>query len=294
MVFTRWVTVFVEPGSSLPDVFHEQNDNRNTQFLTPSQLPNEKTDLLSIAEAPGSRNLRQPDSRVAAMSPERPLPGIEYLGIVDKSPPHIYYNHCGKCESYWPRNKWLWRRHCFDDLQADHGYIIPAISQAFVCDRESREILFRSVTGIGNGEVERTAGASGPHWTEDFNWALAMRHGDPAGTWVTETRVFFFDFSVEMRAGVPWWDRTRVRRDGLQDTLVYTAGADPISGQSKFKASWQFSEDSETPYWCAEVTLWQKTIEMALNDEVKTPLDYLTTQTCLRYSFIPSLLSRLG
>ena len=293
-VFSLWVTVFVEPGSSLPDVFHEQNNNHDGPLLTLSQLPNEKTDLLSLAEASGSRNPSQPDSRVAALPLQRPLPGIEYLGIIEKSPPHIHYDHCWKCESYWPPNWCLWRRRRFDGLQAWYGYRIPAISQAFVCHRESREILFRSSTGISNGEVERTAGAWGSHWTEDFDWALAMQHGDPAGTWVAETRLFFFDLSGEMRGAVPWWDKTCVRRDSLRNTRGYTAGADPISGQLKFKASWGFSDNAEVPYWCAEVTLWQKSIEMALDDEAKTPLDYLTTQTCLRYSLISSLLPRLG
>ena len=48
--------------------------------------------------------------------------------------------------------------------------------------------------------------------------------------------------SGEMTVVVPWWGETRIRRDGLEMPQSYGAGADPISGQSNFKAFWLWSD----------------------------------------------------
>ena len=121
------------------------------------------------------RLLARSPTTVSRLPRDRPLPGIEYLSIIDSRGAPVEFDECRGCKirrhDSCKRTSW--------SLIVSTAGIMPV---QFVYERDSGKFLMQIVPGTARGEVRRYVKGGGNAWTRHFSWGLAVRHQDPAGT----------------------------------------------------------------------------------------------------------------
>lgn len=119
--FRPWVRIVEDFGSGLPQLPPPQNASNGLHGLTPAPSTSANPDsdpppTYDAATAPSSKtNLTRPpglcSSRGAALPVKHPMPGVEYLSILDRSPPPITFEACGSCPMSLWTSTWRLSRH---------------------------------------------------------------------------------------------------------------------------------------------------------------------------------------
>lgn len=245
-----------------------QNASSDAQEPTPAPPPKPDSDLPpSYDAATASVNPEEAQSlipapqRVAALPRDQPVPGTPFLSILDRTLPPVIFTKCPHCGTGRPSPSRL-TRYLTSTLRNHYTITrqIPLVyRRASYYDEATNSVVFRYTTGLDAGELERTT-LAGPDWTRDYSFGLAVQHRDPGGTWVAEARIFFMGLAACMQRGIPWRDENKTMRHARGQAPTFYNGAAP-GGESKYCIPWYYSQNVESPEWCAEVTLYHERLE---------------------------------
>lgn len=211
--------------------------------------------------------------KVAEMPRAGPGPGLEYLSIIDERPLPVAFDLCKASKRQVSVTRpYRYLSSLLRTFMA-RANKFPC-EQRYYYDMERCRYILRVVDGVDDCEIERPVMGK-DDWTTRFDWALAVRHRDPAGDWVAEGRFFFHLLPHRLQFSVPWKDEARTQRH-LRTAAPTPARSKKADGERKWECSFSYSDASDRPDWCAEIRLQHKSLEGLLAADDTDPWGYLS------------------